>query len=131
MPWSTPSDRTRAQRHADQCRRSEMPQQELRSRTRQEQARTSRETPRCTVSFLPPIDRVTMPLRIVDQFLGIYFCLVSTVFEFAVPHPDYRTRSKTKNGALLKETKRFIRPPFRGRSYIAIGSEVLSNIEPL
>src|SRR2546426_12770516 len=108
MPWLTRSDRTRAQRHADQCRRSEMPQQELRSHTRQEQARTSRETPRCTVSFLSPIDRIQSRYECRSIFRNL-FCLVSTVFEFAVPHPDYRTRSKTKNGALLKETKRFIR----------------------
>src|SRR4030095_4957280 len=55
--------------------------------------------------FFLPIDRVTIPLRIVDQFLGIYFCLVSAVFEFAVPHPDYRTRSKTKNGALTQKQR--------------------------
>jgi hypothetical protein len=60
-----------------------MPQQELRFRTRQEQARTSRETPRYTVSFLPPIDRVTIPLRMVDQFFQIYFCLLSGVLVFA------------------------------------------------
>src|SRR5438128_3468405 len=117
MPWLTRSDRTRAQRHADQCRRSEMPQQELRSHTRQEQARTS-EKLRAVLFHFFLLLTASNPVTNVDQFLGIYFCLVSTVFEFAVPHPDYQTRSKTKNGALLKETKRFIRPPFRGRSYI-------------